>query len=125
MDTGHRRDFIVYVSGPIRADTSEGEVFNCIEAAKAANTLVEAGFAVICPHVQYPLIRDVGARHEPWLESDCALVRACDALFVVGTKASAGMQLELDAAYVADVPTFDSLEGLTAYADGLVGHGGC
>jgi hypothetical protein len=119
MSFGYR-DLVVYVSGRIRGKTTTEEYENCRAAVKLANSLVEKGFSVVCTHVSYPLMREVGARHEPWLESDCAVVRACDAVLLVGEDLSPGMQLEVDTATAAQVPVFSSVEGLTSYADGLM-----
>lgn len=112
-----RRDILVYVSAPIRAPTPEAELANCLEAAKAANLLVEAGFAVVCPHAAYPLVHEVGGRHAPWLESDCAVVRACDVVYVVGAHVSGGMQLELDTAAACGIPVVDSFNQLCKMAE--------
>lgn len=74
---------VVYLAGPIRSRWRFERWLNVLRARKVAIRLWNAGFAVICPH-----LNSVTLRHrvnEEWIViGDMSIVEKCDFMVVIG-----------------------------------------
>ena len=108
---------LIYVSGPLTADT-KGKTLGNIEAAtQATRELMDAGFAVICPHLSYYLLTpNWNPSHDDWLRVDVEILRRCDAVLMLpGWLHSKGACMERAHAITHNIPDVTSIEELIDY----------
>lgn len=92
---------LVFVSGPYRSTTILGRYQNIVRAREASIELWQAGYAVICPHLNTANF-DGLAPDKVWLDGDIEMLRRCDAIYMlrdwddsVGARAEHEMALKL------------------------------
>jgi len=86
---------LIFVSGPYRADTTEGVINNIAKARKAAIKLWREGWAVFCPHSNTALF-DGLADDSVWLKGDLEILKRCDAIYMLKAWSnSTGSKVEL------------------------------
>lgn len=73
---------VVYLAGPYRAPTIRGVVQNIRAAEAVALQLWQAGFAVICPHMNTALL-DGAITDEVVMAGDLELLARCDAIVML------------------------------------------
>ena len=107
-----RRDIIVFVIGPYRAD-SEWEVVQNIRKAEAmALDVWREGFTAICPHKNTAMFGGA-LPDEAWLIGDREILSRCDAVILVdGYKYSSGSISEINIAKSLDIPIFEDINEL-------------
>lgn len=92
---------ICYIIGPIRSKWGLiGRLINVWRGRQAAVKLWNAGFAVICPHLNSFAIAISGVDEDEIVKFDCEIIQRCD--FVVILKRwtrSKGAQIEVDYCY--------------------------
>lgn len=105
----------VYVSGPYSGDISG----NIQRARETAITLWEAGFAVLCPHLNTARFeRDCKIAYDDYISGDLRLLEGCDAVFLLkGWAASLGAKEESRHAEDCGIPQFDDIEALKQWAE--------
>ena len=113
---------IVYVAGPYRAKSGahDASVYNEIEenirrAEAAAIRLWDAGFGVLCPHLNtaHFEVKCPNVGTEAYLETDLQLLRACDILYLLpGWKGSSGSVGEKNMAKRLGLPIYQSITEL-------------
>jgi len=104
-----RIDTVVYIAGPFRGPSSFAVHKNVCRAEMWAHTLWEAGFAVICPHLNTAHF-DKALPDETFLRGDLTILRRCDAVFLVpGWEKSQGALNEATEAREAGIPVYDSV----------------
>ncbi len=92
------RKIVAYVAGPYRADTINGVLENIQRARDVALKLWQAGYTVICPHLNSALM-DGACPDEAFLEGGLELVRRSDVVVLVGDwEKSEGTLAELELA---------------------------
>jgi len=74
---------VVYISGPIRHKWRIGRWLNLLRGRGAAIKLWNAGFAVICPHLNSATLRHHTGEEE-LIAGDCEIVRRCDFVVFIG-----------------------------------------
>lgn len=117
----------VYISGPITngGTALESETEDYVkQAIELAQELLDAGFAVHCPHLTWYWEKHVGTginTHENWLSNDYPWVLASDAVLRMHGD-STGADKEVELATRAGIPVFTSVESLR---EGLSGDGPC
>ena len=93
---------VVYLSGPIRAETPRERMQNIEKAQKYAADLWLEGYAVICPHANSLI--PLEDNDVPWIEGDIEILKRCDIVFMMPEWTnSKGSRLELEAAEKAGV----------------------
>jgi hypothetical protein len=100
----------VYVSGPITSDPGR----NTCRAIEVGQELLDAGYAPLVPHLSLMWEAHVGAHAnswDDWLAMDLAWVDVADAVFLIPGH-SPGADAEVEAAYKAGIPVYQTLEGL-------------
>jgi hypothetical protein len=90
---GNKREKVVYIAGPYRADTIRETVENIRLAEKTAIEYWELGYTVICPHMNTALFDGI-LPDEAWLEGALELLKRSDILALT----------------IFDYPLFDSEE---------------
>jgi hypothetical protein len=86
---------LVYVAGPLKADSNIGMLLNRIKAAQIGAELRRLGFAVIVPHLESVFTEDT-LTEEAWLAHGIAVMRRCDAVVLVPrSEGSEGTQAEI------------------------------
>ena len=105
---------ILYVAGKYRADNWEEVAMNVKAAEDVAAALLAIGYEVICPHSmthgweRYEFLKD-----DDFLRNGLALLRKCDAVYVVGDySTSEGTKAEIIEAVKIDIPVFDNFVDL-------------
>jgi len=90
---------LVYVIGPLSADTIFEQIMNIRKAEAFAIKLWRAGFAVICPHLNTGLL--CGATpEEDFLKGDIEILSRCDfAVTIEGWQQSTGSLGEIEYCY--------------------------
>ncbi len=89
---------LVYIAGPFRAATPWGVESNVRIAEIVALEIAKLGHIPVCVHSMYRHF-DKSLPDEFWLEATIEILRACDAICMVGDwKKSVGAQAELDEA---------------------------
>ena len=89
---------VVYVSGPIRSKWRIGRWINLWRGRRAAIKLWQAGFAVICPHLNSATLRH-HVNEERLVSGDCDIVKVCDFMVMIkGWENSIGCKREHEAA---------------------------
>ena len=78
-----RRDIVIYIAGPYRADTWGKVKQNVAAAMDVAAELLHAGYTVICPHSMTHEFEMYGLPDEVFLDSDLRLIGRCDAILML------------------------------------------
>ena len=85
---------LVFVSGKYRGDVDA----NIAHAKKAAIRLWQAGYVVLCPHLNSALF-DGLCPDEVWLAGDIEMMKRCDIIFMLSNwRDSEGAKAELEIA---------------------------
>lgn len=93
---------------------SQGDrVDNLAQALKAFRTLVEAGFAPICPQLTFFAEPFIKLAHQDWLAIDLPWVAVADYLLRLPGK-SAGAEMEVKYAIQHSIPVMWDIETLLA-----------
>lgn len=99
---------LVYVAGPY----SSGDTVANVEAAlDAGHALMDAGFAVVVPHLAHYLEARRSRPYEEWMALDFALLDRCGALLRLPGH-SPGADREVAHALSRGIPVFDSIAAL-------------
>lgn len=112
---------LCYVAGPLTRNAkgepaSESEMIGNVNAAiDVGNALMDAGVAVIVPHLSYYAEQRKARDYEDWMGIDFALLRRCDCLFRM-EGGSPGRDREVRYANRLGIPVFRDLETLVAWA---------
>lgn len=105
---------LVYVAGAYRSPTENGVLMNILAAREAAVRLWQAGFAVICPHMNSAFMGGT-VPDTAFLEGDLTILRRCDAVYMLpGWAKSTGACGEHDDAVNHGIPVFESIEAVIA-----------
>ena len=113
---------VVYVAGPYSGPTHDGRSYfiisaNIMMARECAKKIWKAGAVALCPHLNtehFELDADLPA--EAYYEGDLALLKNCDAIFMMSTwRDSKGAILEKDFAEKRGLPVFYDIEALKAW----------
>ena len=117
-----KRDYVVYVAGPYRADTEEEINANIREACSIGAELRKAGYTVIIPHIESYMFEDA-LTEEEWLEHGISLLKRANAVydFRNGRK-STGTEDEVTVARGSSTPVCYSIADVNK-AFGEVGSG--
>jgi len=96
---------VAYVAGPYRSKEGvRGIVENIRRAESLALHLWNCGYAVICPHKNTALF-DGAEPDDVWLDGDLAVMRRCDAVFVMDNhEHSSGVRAEIAEAQRCGIP---------------------
>lgn len=109
------RDVLAYVAGPYRAPTIRQVVENIRRAEAVALALWRADVPAICPHLNTACF-DGAAPDAVWLAGDLVMLRRCDVVVLVdGWQASSGTRAEVEAASLAGIPAFESVDEAVAW----------
>jgi nucleoside 2-deoxyribosyltransferase len=101
---------VVYVAGPIRAESAWQREQNIRRAEALALEVWRRGCAAICVHAAARFYDEAEARENGWLELDLELLRRCDAVLVVeGSDESKGTQAEIALAERIGIPVHHNL----------------
>jgi len=93
-----KRNQVVYIAGPYRADTVHGIVENVRLAEWYAKRYWRQGFTVICPHKNTALLDGV-LPDDAWLDGAMELLRRSDiVVFIPGWEKSSGSRAEMEEA---------------------------
>jgi hypothetical protein len=95
---------LVYISGPYRGRVKH----NIARARKIAIELWEAGYAVICPHLNTAHFeKDAKVDILDYLAADCRMIEGCDAVLMIpGWERSEGAAVEWGHAHKVNVPVY-------------------
>ena len=103
----HYRDVkVVYVAHPLNAPTEEERNANIRRAARWCAWFFKSGYAPVADWIVLASQLDESYR-EQGLRVDCALIKRCDELALVGGRVSGGMRIEVAAAKLVGVPVID------------------
>lgn len=107
---------VIYIAGPL---STNGEWLTNIHiAADVAATLIDAGFAPICPHLLAlgQIVRPVANDHDytTWMNVDCSIINVCHGVLRLPGE-SFGADFEVRYAQDNDIPVFFELEELEDY----------
>lgn len=107
---------LVYIAGPISADTPEEREANIARAEDLYADLLAAGLGAICVHSTAR--RLWGTFPEKWaLASDFRTLARCDAILLAsGWEMSAGTEVEIAYARKLSIPVFERLADLLTVA---------
>lgn len=95
----------VYVAGAYRGKTEDDVFENIMTARRWAKSLWEAGYAVICPHLNSMFMGGIIDDQE-WIERDLALLHDCDIIAMLPNyQLSKGAMRELEYAVEHDIAT--------------------
>ena len=113
---------VVYVAGPYRGKSGahDSSVYNEIEenirrAEAAAIRLWDAGFGVMCPHLNtiHFEVKCPNVGTKAYLETDLQLLESCDILYLLpGWEGSLGSVGEKDRAKELGLPIYTNIEHL-------------
>lgn len=103
----HYRDVrVVYVAHPLNAPTEAERNANIARAARWCAWAFKSGYAPVADWIVLASQLDESWR-EQGLRADCALIKRCDELWLVGGRVSEGMRIEAAAARLVGVPVKD------------------
>lgn len=107
---------LVYIAGPLRAETAYKRELNIREAERVMLELYHAGYAPICPHSMTRFI--YGAVDEAvCMDADIEVIKRCDAVVLCGDpETSEGTKNELEWAEKYNVPVFYSVNDLADWS---------
>ena len=103
----------IYLSGPM---TGWNILENVTRAIGVYRELIEAGFAPLCPHLNYYADQAGAIPHAVWMEIDLPWVAAADAVLRIPGE-SPGSDIEQVRAELLGVPVFTSLAALLKHFD--------
>jgi hypothetical protein len=98
-----RRQVMVYVAGPFRADTPWEVELNVRRAEERAYMLAARGIGYVCPHLNGRFF-DKTATDEYWLEMTKEQMRRCDVVWADVRMGSEGTEGELAEARREELP---------------------
>ena len=108
---------VAYVAGPFRGANSWEMEQNIRRAETLALDLWRAGFAAICPHTNTRFYQGAAPDHV-WLDGDLEILGRCDCVVLTPDWArSAGARAEVDYAFSAGIPIFESVEDALGWSD--------
>jgi len=116
---------VLYLAGPYRAPTLRGIINNIRKAEKVAIALWQAGFAVICPHLNTALFDGV-CDDKVFLEGDLEILKRCDIVVVLpGWEDSEGTRKEIALAEKLGIPILklEDIPGFKTFLEGKDGAG--
>lgn len=103
-----RRDIVIYLAGPYRADTWGKVKTNVAQAMDVAAELLAAGYTVICPHSMTHEFEMYNLPDDVFLDSDLRLLERCDAVIMLPNwRASKGSIAENRHAWERGVQVFE------------------
>lgn len=112
-----RRQFVVYVAGPYRADTYRGIMNNVLEAAEIGGLIRSKGFTAVVPHLE-ALHNYFCMDEADWIEHGLSLVRRCHAVFDFRKgRISKGTEGEVILANILDIPVVTTTNELCLVFD--------
>lgn len=98
---------VAYVAGPYRNEWHYHVVQNIRHAEAQAIRLWQAGYAVICPHMNTALLTQPTIPDEQFLKGELELLKRCDCLCVMpGWEKSSGTKDEIKFALNHDIQIF-------------------
>jgi hypothetical protein len=101
---------VIYIAGPITGGSRSDNLGNALRMMKS---LIDRGYAPICPHLSMMVPFDDQVPYETWLEIDFAWIKKCDGLFrIVGI--SPGADREVIFAEENGIPVFHHVHELEA-----------
>lgn len=113
---------IVYISGPITADTPAKMSHNVELADEKFRPLFDAGFAVHCPHWSYysKWAHSANQRmtHEEWMANDLPIMERYDAILRLPGY-SKGADMECEHARLLGIPVYVEMDDLLRDRDNL------
>jgi hypothetical protein len=105
---------LIYIAGPLKADTQAAVLANVAVAEAEGRWLRENGFAPIVPHLFYYL--EDGFREElidTYMKIDLEILRRCDALYrIQPLRKSEGSEIEQAKAIDLGIPIFFSRDDI-------------
>jgi len=111
---------VVYVAGPISAETGYQVEMNIRAAEEVARDLLNLGFAPICPH-SFERFHQGLLDYDDWMRVDLEILSRCDAIFMVhGWEGSKGSMAELNWAHQNDYPIFYTLNQIKKWSSTFV-----
>jgi len=111
---------VVYVAGPISAETGYQVEMNIRAAEEVARDLLNLGFAPICPH-SFERFHQGLLDYDDWMRVDLEILSRCDAIFMVhGWEGSKGSMTELNWAHQNDYPIFYTLNQIKKWSSTFV-----
>ena len=112
-----KRQFVVYVAGPYRADTEREVRDNISEAIEVASQIRSAGYSAVVPHLE-SLHNEECISENDWIEHGLALLQRCSAVvdFRRGRR-SAGTDRECCLAGMLGIPIVTSVGALERVFD--------
>lgn len=109
---------VVYVAGPFRGANAWEIAQNIRRAEDLAFQAWQAGFAVICPHLNTAHYQGA-LPDEVWLDGDLTILSRCDAVLLTHDWArSAGASAEVYFAQNIGIPVYESLADLVRAFNG-------
>ena len=120
-----RRDVLVYISGPMTANTRTGATIeeHTVQGFKAYIKLLQLGIPAFCPHLSgaFPSAW-TAIDHTTWLAYDKAIIDRCTHLLMVGNwHESKGAVIEREYALARQLPVAYSITSLLDSLDYRVG----
>jgi len=109
-----RKNWFVYISGPITAKHGYSVEENVAAAVKVYIACLRAGLAVFCPHLSgaFPSAHS-DVPYETWMAYDFAVIDRCTHMLMLDRwETSAGAVRERDYAMARGIPVFESLDAL-------------
>ena len=99
---------LVYVIGPLRSDNAEKRNSNIKRAGQVALDFWEAGFAVICPHLNSNMAGNLNSLDEQvFVDGDLVMLKHCDfAVVLDGWDGSIGSIGEIDFCAENSIPYY-------------------
>ena len=103
-----KRDKVIFLSGKYAGDIDK----NVEYARNFAEELWDAGYTVICPHLNTANFDELGlTSHKDYLNGYIEIMSRCDAVFALPNwKDSSGAQSEITGALSRGIPVFESLD---------------
>ena len=110
------RKIVLYVYGPYSGDMSR----NIDKARRTAIEAWEAGFTVICPHLNTSHFEeDCKIEYNDYIQGDLEIIRRCDGLLASTSRdrmvTSAGAMQEEGLAKADGIPVFQNLQEVLSY----------
>jgi len=102
---------IVFVSGRFRAPSMWDIECNIRNAEHRSLELWRAGFVALCPHMNTHYF-DGAAPDDIWLKGDLAMLARCDAMLVIDSGESSGVQAEIAFCHEKGIPVYYALKDL-------------
>ena len=100
---------VVYIAGPINAETAWLREANIRRAETAALDVWKSGGVALCVHAMTRYYCEQDMPYEAWIAGDLELLSRCDALLTVeGWEDSPGARREVEAAHAQGMPVLHS-----------------